>query len=126
MRFGGRSDPRGRRASGGETHSDRTAATKLHRPALTADLVSGGEAPEAHGESPSSSAQGLKLPLTNREEEVLALLGQRLRDKEIAERLFVASETVRSHVKHIYQKLHVNKRQEAVAEAARLGLLTGR
>ncbi len=122
----GRSDPRRRRSSGGGTHSDCKAVTELHRRPPSADLVSGGEAPEAHGESLSSSAQALHLPLTNREEEVLELLGQRLRDKEIAERLFVASETVRSHVKHIYQKLHVNKRQEAVAEATRLGLFSGR
>ena len=46
--------------------------------------------------------------------EVLELLGQRLRDKEIAERLFIAKETVNSHLKHIYQKLHVHSRTEAV------------
>ena len=122
----GRSDARSRRVSGDEAHSDRTARTKLHRPPHTPDLVSGGVAPEERHESPSSSAQGLRLPLTNREQEVLELLAQRLRDKEIAEQLFVSSETVRSHLKHIYQKLHVNKRHEAVAEATSLGILTGR
>ena len=84
------------------------------------------DGPEEHYVSPFSRTPALKLPLTNREHEVLGLLARRLRHKEIAVRLFDSNETVRSHVKHIYQMLHVNKRREAVAEATRLGLLTGR
>ena len=65
-------------------------------------------------------------PLTNREEQILGLLAQRLRDKEVAGRLFVSSETVKSHVKHIYEKLHVSNRRDAVARATALGILTRR
>jgi LuxR family maltose regulon positive regulatory protein len=62
--------------------------------------------------------------LTLREQEVLDLLAQRLRDKEIAEKLFVATETVKSHLKHIYEKLAVRSRREAVARAGELGLVS--
>lgn len=52
--------------------------------------------------------------LTPREREVLALLSGGLTDKEIALRINVGYETVRSHMKHIYDKLHVHSRTEAV------------
>ena len=64
--------------------------------------------------------------LTNRELEILALLAQRLRNKEIAEKHFISPETVKRHTINIYQKLNVNKRQQAVAKAYRLGVLSQR
>lgn len=63
--------------------------------------------------------------LTNRELETLELLSQRLYDKEIAKAMSISVWTVKSHVKHIYEKLHVNNRRQAVAKAEQLGLLTG-
>ena len=62
-------------------------------------------------------------PLTEREREILALLAQRLTDKEIAQALVISPLTVKRHASTIYHKLQVNKRREAVAEAIRLGLL---
>jgi DNA-binding NarL/FixJ family response regulator len=53
--------------------------------------------------------------LTGREEEVLVLLSKGLSSKEIADKLAVTYETVRDHLKHIYGKLHVHSRTEAVA-----------
>jgi LuxR family maltose regulon positive regulatory protein len=70
--------------------------------------------------------QVLVEPLTNREEEVLELLAQRLSDKEIAERLFVSPATVNTHLKHIYEKLRVGNRREAVSRAGDLGILPHR
>ena len=54
------------------------------------------------------------LPLTRREKEALSLLFVGLRYKEIAERLFISMETVKSHAANIYSKLKVNNRHEAV------------
>ncbi|WP_419194252.1 LuxR C-terminal-related transcriptional regulator [Novipirellula herctigrandis] len=62
-------------------------------------------------------------PLTNRELETLQLLAERLYDKEIAKTLSISVWTVRTHVKHIFEKLHVTKRREAFVKAEELGLL---
>ena len=52
--------------------------------------------------------------LTNRENEILELLAKGYRYKEIAEKLIVSIETVRSHVHHIYEKLQVSSRTDAL------------
>ncbi|MGB5751002.1 MAG: response regulator transcription factor, partial [Desulfobacterales bacterium] len=75
---------------------------------------------------PSTPSQPLLEPLTNREIDVLVLLAQRLQNKEIADKLFVSTETVKAHLRNIYQKLNVNKRREAVSKAMDLGILTRR
>ncbi len=53
--------------------------------------------------------------LTTREEEVLILLSKGYSNKEIASQLAIGTETVGSHLKHIYEKMHVRSRAEAVA-----------
>ncbi len=52
--------------------------------------------------------------LTAREEEVLALLAKGYITKEIADQMNISFDTVRFHLKHIYQKLHVRSRSEAL------------
>jgi DNA-binding NarL/FixJ family response regulator len=52
--------------------------------------------------------------LSNREKEILELLSKGMLYKEIANNLYISPETVRKHVYHIYEKLHVNNRVEAV------------
>lgn len=52
--------------------------------------------------------------LSLREQEVLRLLSKGFRYKEISAKLFISLETVRTHVRNIYQKLHVNSRTEAL------------
>jgi DNA-binding NarL/FixJ family response regulator len=52
--------------------------------------------------------------LSKRENEILVLLSKGLIYKEIAANLFIDPETVRKHVYHIYEKLHVNNRVEAI------------
>jgi DNA-binding NarL/FixJ family response regulator len=52
--------------------------------------------------------------LTNRESEILALLSEGLANKEIASRVDISYDTVRAHLRHIYEKLHVRGRTEAV------------
>ena len=52
--------------------------------------------------------------LSHREKQILEELSRGLMYKEIANVLFISSETVRKHVYHIYEKLHVTNRVEAV------------
>lgn len=55
------------------------------------------------------------ISLTPREEEILVLLTKGFANKEIADHLNLSIETVRSHLKNIYTKMHVRSRAEAVA-----------
>ena len=52
--------------------------------------------------------------LSKRENEILEMLSTGLLYKEISDKLYISSETVRKHVYHIYEKLHVSNRVEAV------------
>ena len=54
--------------------------------------------------------------LTPREAEILQFLAEGYLYKEIAEKLSIGHETVRTHVRHIYDKLHVRTRTEAVVK----------
>jgi LuxR family maltose regulon positive regulatory protein len=66
--------------------------------------------------------QGLVEPLSERELEVLRLLGTDLGGPDIARELVVSLNTVRTHTKNLYGKLGVNSRREAVRRAEELGL----
>ena len=57
--------------------------------------------------------------LSARELEILALLAEGFSNKEIAARLFISNATVRTHLMHIYEKLHVRCRTEAAAKYLR-------
>jgi DNA-binding NarL/FixJ family response regulator len=65
----------------------------------------------------------LREPLTPRELEVLVLISEGLHNSEIAGRLFVTERTVKFHVSSILAKLGADNRTEAVAVAARRGLI---
>jgi LuxR family maltose regulon positive regulatory protein len=62
-------------------------------------------------------------PLSEREREVLKLLGTELSGPEIADKLHVSLNTVRTHTKNIYSKLEVSNRRAAIRRAEELGLL---
>ncbi|MHB1417491.1 MAG: response regulator [Chloroflexota bacterium] len=61
--------------------------------------------------------------LTDREWEVLRLLGERLSNREIAERLVISEKTVKTHVGNILSKLHLSDRTAAARYAHDAGLL---
>lgn len=73
--------------------------------------------------TPPAPAQPLLDSLSERELDVLRLLDSDLGGPDIARELSVSVNTVRTHTRHIYAKLGVTTRREAVSEAARLGLL---
>ena len=60
--------------------------------------------------------------LSDREKEILHLMVEGHNYKFIAEKSFISYETVRTHVKHIYKKLHVASRSEAIQKAIQQGL----
>jgi LuxR family maltose regulon positive regulatory protein len=62
-------------------------------------------------------------PITERRLEVLKLLDSNLSNRQIAERLFVSLATVKTHTKHVYRKLGVRARHQAIAQARELRLL---
>ena len=61
--------------------------------------------------------------LTNREREILALLADGLGNKQIAARLGISTNTVKTHLELLFEKLEVSSRAEAVATGVRRGLL---
>jgi LuxR family maltose regulon positive regulatory protein len=71
----------------------------------------------------ATPAEPWREPLSDRELDVLRLLGTELSGPEIARTLVVSLNTVRTHTKHIYDKLGVNSRRAAVHRAAELHLL---
>jgi LuxR family maltose regulon positive regulatory protein len=74
-------------------------------------------------EGTTSVTQLLIEPLSERELEVLRLLGTELNGPEIARELLVSLNTMRTHTKNIYNKLGVNNRRAAVRRAEELDLL---
>jgi DNA-binding NarL/FixJ family response regulator len=73
---------------------------------------------ELGGRSPDTPDDPLGA-LSEREREVLTLLAEGLRNREIAERLVISEATVKTHVRHVLEKLRFRNRAEAAAFAAR-------
>ena len=71
---------------------------------------------------PAPHTQSIPDPLTNRELEVLALVAKGLDNQVIANRLTVTEVTVRTHISHILEKLHLANRVQAALYALRTGL----
>jgi len=67
----------------------------------------------------SSSVQVYSFQLSEREKEVLACLVKGMSYKLIADNCFISIDTVRGHIRNIYEKLHVNSKSEAVVKAIR-------
>jgi len=94
-------------------------ARLLLRRIARGDLGARGGAPPSTG-PPADGARGL---LTQREHEVLNLVGKGFSFPEIGRLLGVSLHTVTTHVRHIYEKLEVSSRGEAVFEAVQQGLI---
>jgi LuxR family transcriptional regulator, maltose regulon positive regulatory protein len=77
----------------------------------------------AAGAVPGRPAPRLAVPLTSREQEILALLAAGQSNQTIASRLFISLDTVKKHVSHVLGKLGAANRTEAVTRGRELGLL---
>jgi LuxR family maltose regulon positive regulatory protein len=73
--------------------------------------------------SPSAGPQRLREPLSHAEARVLRYLPTKLSAPEIADELYLSVNTVKTHMRHLYDKLGAHRRHEAVEQARALGLL---
>lgn len=71
-------------------------------------------------------ARSRQALLSPRELEVAHYLGSRLTNGQIADELFISENTVKTHLRHIYQKLGVEQRDEAVRQLTELGIILDR
>ena len=74
-------------------------------------------------ESPAKTAVEGPDALSEREIDVLRLVAQGFVPDEIGERLFISPHTVRTHIRHTYEKLHVSRRGQAIFEAQKRGYI---
>ena len=91
----------------------------------TPGLALGGQSAPAHGTWGGHASEGKRLtdPLTDSEARVLRYLPTNLSAPEIARQLSVSVNTVRTHMRHVYEKLGAHRRTGAVERARALGLL---
>ena len=75
------------------------------------------------GDGAARPSNRVSDPLTVRERDVLAMISQGCSNKRVARTLEISPETVKSHVKHIFSKLEVGTRSEAVFRAVSLRML---
>jgi len=96
--------------------------------APSADVLLVARELEDSAPDPADSAGGASgveqsAPLTNREREILALLADGLGNKQIATRLGISANTVKTHLELLFEKIGVRSRAEAVAVGVRRGML---
>jgi len=92
-------------------------------PVPTAPVAPPGPPPEATPMAPSQQEPVLK-PLSDREREILQLIAKGVSNSEAAGLLSLSKATIRTHLEHIYRKLEVTNRVEAVTEGIRKGLIS--
>jgi DNA-binding CsgD family transcriptional regulator len=101
--------------------ADRLSALLVEIPGLR--LARPGEAADVALAVPHAWPAGPDAPLTPREIEVLALLAEGASNKTIARRLGISIHTVKFHVGSLLDKLDATGRTDAVAHAARIGVI---
>jgi NarL family two-component system response regulator LiaR len=95
----------------------------LLQPAVANSLLRALNSASKAATSPAPAGPDIE-PLTEREREVLVLIAKGLRNKEIADTLFISERTVKFHANALYQKLNVTSRTEAVSFALQHRLIT--
>jgi len=105
----------------GEAIREVNAGGSVIQPSLARRLLRHFRVPEAG--APPPRAEGPGRPLTEREIDILRLIAKGLSNGEAAGVLGLSRATVRTHLEHIYEKLDVTNRVEAVTEGVRKGLI---
>lgn len=83
----------------------------------------GGEDGDGDGDAPTPATKGSGSVLTDRELEILQIIAKGLSNNEAAKVLGLSKATIRTHLEHIYEKLDVTNRVEAVTEGIRQGII---
>jgi NarL family two-component system response regulator LiaR len=68
-------------------------------------------------------AKAREVGLTPREQEILGLIAKGMSNREIGEALFVSENTVKTHSSHLFEKMQVKRRVQAVQRGRELGLI---
>lgn len=112
-------------AAGAVWLDPRIAKTFLEMGSLEANGNSNSRSDDEHAAAQASLPRLGKdeAGLTPRELEVLELIAQGLSNNEIAERLYVSGQTVKTHVRHIMEKMSVSDRTQAAVRAIKKGLV---
>jgi len=104
---------------------DRHRRTGTAHAALISEILDllAGRKPAAPPGPAAGRGQGLREPLSQGEIRVLRYLPTKLSAPEIADQLYLSVNTVKTHMRHLYDKLGAHRRHEAVDQARALGLL---
>jgi ATP/maltotriose-dependent transcriptional regulator MalT len=115
----------GRAAKSGDRHDPLVLATVLQERLATIDVATAPQrlAQDQPRRQPAPAKQSLVEPLSERELEILRLLALGLSNQQIAEALTLVVGTVKAHNHHIFAKLGVSNRVQALARARELNLL---
>jgi len=93
--------------------------------AVIRQFVANDEAP-AQAPAPPMPRERERSPLSQREREIVALVAQGFKNKEMAEKMFISEQTVKNHLHNIFDKLGVSDRLELALYAIHNNLHTGR
>jgi two-component system, NarL family, nitrate/nitrite response regulator NarL len=94
--------------------------------AVIRQFVANDEAAPAHAPAPAAPRERERSPLSQREREIVALVAQGFKNKEMAEKMFISEQTVKNHLHNIFDKLGVSDRLELALYAIHNNLHTGR
>jgi DNA-binding NarL/FixJ family response regulator len=100
-----------------------SASSATVPPSADIILVARGSEPSSPGSRSTRGETAVGAALSNREREILALLADGLVNKQIAARLGISTNTVKTHLELLFDKLGVATRAEAVATGVKRGLL---
>jgi len=94
--------------------------------AVIRQFVAADESPQQSAPPQQTSRERERSPLSQREREIVALVAQGFKNKEMAEKMFISEQTVKNHLHNIFDKLGVSDRLELALYAIHNNLHTGR